>query len=451
MCTDQLLQPRIDGVCVQVKETQLVACDNIAQRLAAVQELTAAKHEVRDTKRMLGQCSDQLTDYKRRLNATETKLSDVTNGPICSKYKQAKTASKSATEQDDNCTRQLVEARASLKNQELKLKNLSSHLTQERERRIAAASAVEECSWHRNRLQRQLVKYATVFSRDSETADEEEQRERKNQGCNCVLQSKYSNKATEKTREPEEQVSSNPSTGDRNSCVRQLAAARENLKVQEKLSKNCSRRLEEERRNKTTATAAAETCELELTKTRRRLDTKTSSLTKCDDHLKEVKRNLNMMSSARDQCAVDLMTEKESTRQLTEQDRQSTKDLSSKLTKCSKELTKSAYTIHWMTPQLSRCSDNIAKARSEIQSLTVRLSDANTAKRRNPKKLKEINRRQSSDKQRRQSRPDSAFPTLRDLLSIFAYHLVPWLVFRAYNLILNHTAEEVPTFRRHYW
>ena len=312
----------VDCLCVQVKETQLVACDNLAQRLEEnVLKLTSARYEVRDAKRMLGECSDQLVDHKRRLNAAETKLSDVTNGPICSKYKQDKAASKSATEQDGNCTRQLVEARASLKNQELRLKNLSSHLIRERERRMTADSMAEECSRHRNWLQKQLEEYATLFSRDSAAAAEEQQRQRKNRGCDCVLQPKDTNKATDKTREPEQQVTaSNSSTRDRESCVRQLAEVRENLKVQEKLSKNCSRRLEQERRNKTTATAAAETCELELSKTRRRLDTKTSSLTECDDRLKEAKRNLKTMSSAKDQCAADLKAEKESSRRLKEQE-----------------------------------------------------------------------------------------------------------------------------------
>jgi len=301
-------------------------------------------------------------------------------------------------------------------------------------------------------LQKQLEGYATLFSRDSAAAAEEQQRQRKNHGCDCILQSIDTNKATDKTREPEQQVTaSNSSTRDRESCVRQLAEVRENLKVQEKLSKNCSRRLEQERRNKTTATAAAETCELELSKTRRRLDTKTSSLTECDDRLKEAKRNLKTM----DQCAADLKADKESSRRLKEQERQSTKDLSSKLTKCSEELTRSADSVRWMTPQLGKCSENLVKLRGEVQSLNGRLTDAHDVcdtvienlKRRHQKQLEDVifSNQQFCDQQR--SWLDSAaVQTLIDMLSVST--LVPlytivfiWLAIGAYKLILLLTSQ----------
>ena len=70
----------------------------------------------------------------------------------------------SANEECDNCTRQLTEARANLKAQEVTSKNCSRHLTKERSDRIAAAASAEECSGDLSQSQFRLELQTSILA-----------------------------------------------------------------------------------------------------------------------------------------------------------------------------------------------------------------------------------------------------------------------------------------------
>ena len=375
------------GVCIcilmQAKETQLIACNNLAERLEdETMKLTAARYEIRDPLRRRNDCSEQLTATKHVLNFTEIKLkdtNDVLNRTKADKCKQTKAASNSATEKDSGCIRQLAEAQSSLRAKETTLRNVSSHLTQEHKAKISAAATAEECSLHRKWLQQRLEEYMVLLSQDSVAKGELV--DTKKRGCNCEDTNPCFH-ATESGKDKstnliEKVVIPYSSTEKDGNCTQELKEARADLKTQKVVSRNCSRHLAEERKNKTKATATADACARQLKDSRYSLELKTSTLSKCSTQLKEARKKLTSESFALERCTNDLSASKmeRASAGVNQRDSAKLKDVLAKLTKCSEELATAGETVRWNTKQHNKCAENLVASRGEVQVLTTRLSD----------------------------------------------------------------------------
>lgn len=381
-----LLEDR-SSAALKVKETQLFACNDFAERLEESSlKLATARFEIRNTLRTLNDCSDQLAETKHTLHATEIKLkdaNDVLSRTKVDKCKLAKAASNSATkEEDSSCTRQLAEARANLKTKETMLKNVSSHMTQEREDKLLAAATAEECSLHRKWLQQRLEEYMIGLPQDpmiavkGELPPETENRDCSCEDTNAVLRTTET--GADKTTNRVEKVTNPNSSSERagSDCSRQLTEARADLKTRETLSRNCSRRLARERESRTKATRTAEACARQLNRSRCRPE---PTARECDARLNDTRKNLSAASDALKQCVNDLSASKEAERTVVRDcgKRQSAKlkDVSAKLTKCDEELATAAETLRWKTKQNNKCAENLVQARGEVQSLTTQLTD----------------------------------------------------------------------------
>ena len=348
--------------------------------------MTAARYEAREMKRLLKDCSDQLAATKQTLHTAEKKLKDsseVRNGTEYTREKigePVKATLDSATTEDSDCVRQLMEASANLQHQQMTLENCSSHLVQVRKDELTATATAKECSVHVKWLQQRLEEYMQ---------GEAEKDGLGKLGCNCGRRSKESKNVTnafrtteyrcDNNKEPVETgVNSDSANEQGGNCISQLTEARANLKTQEMWLRNCSSNLTQERKDKLSAAATAEECARQLNQSQHRLKVKTATLNQCQNQLKETHKNATTISSALEHCGKDLISRQKVEQAGRKERSTKMKGESAKLANCTEKLTTALDTVRWNTEQKNRCAESLVKARGEVQSLTTRLSETRT-------------------------------------------------------------------------
>jgi len=290
-------------VYVQAKETRLVVCNNLAERLEeSTLKLRTARFEIRDMRRTLNSCSDRLTATTHALNASEVKLKDAiemlnqTQGG--GEREHTKAASNSAVREDSSCTEQLAEVLAYLKAKERMLIS-----PREQEDKLLATTTAEECSLDRKGLRRGVEENVVPLSPDPGKAGLPERK--KQRRCNCEDMNAVSGAAEsggDKTTNRQEKVPSLLAEKYAN-CSRQLTEARAERTTREKMFRNCSARLAEERENRTKAAATDRACSRQLDELRRRLELEAASHSECDARLKDAETNFRAFASdAEERC-----------------------------------------------------------------------------------------------------------------------------------------------------
>jgi len=357
---------------MQAKETQLIACNNLAEILEdKTMKLTAARYEIRDPLRRRNDCSEQLTATKHVLNSTEIKLkdtNDVLNRTKADKCKQTKAASNSATEKDSGCIRQLAVAQSSLRAKETALRNVSSHLTQEHEAKLSAAATAEECSLHRKWLQQRLEEYMVFLSQDSVAKGE--LLDTKKRGCNCKDKNPCFH-ATESGKDKttnlvEKVVIPYSSTEKDGNCTQELKEARADLKTRKVVSRNCSRHLAEERKNKTKATATADAC-AQCTPIKRfaiqsGIEDLNAEQVQYPTEKGPEEINIRVVRSGTLHQRLDASKMERASagvKDYSERESAKLKYMLAKLTECSEELATAGETVRWKTKQHNKCAENL--------------------------------------------------------------------------------------------
>ena len=296
--------PILYVVYVQAKETRLVVCNNLAERLEeSTLKLRTARFEIRDMRRTLNSCSDRLTATTHALNASEVKLKDAiemlnqTQGG--GEREHTKAASNSAVGEDSSCTEQLAEVLPYLKAKKERM--LIS--PQEQEDKLLATTTAEECSLDRKGLRRGVEENVVPLSPDPGKAGLPERK--KQRRCNCEDMNAVSDAAEsggDKTTNRQEKVPSLLAEKYAN-CSRQLTEARAERTTRGKMFRNCSARLAEERENRTKDAATARACSRQLGELRRRLELEAASHSECDARLKDAETNFRAFASdAEERC-----------------------------------------------------------------------------------------------------------------------------------------------------
>lgn len=354
-------------------------------------KLQTARYDVRDTGRMLNECSEQLAATEKALNTTAANLKDANNkilNKICGEAKPGEMVeekSDSETKTCSDCNFRLREAWLDEQDHKVMVKECQSHLAQAREDNRTASATARECLHQRNQLQKRL-KGCELLIQDLRLQDpvaKEEQPEVRNQGCECISQSTESKKGKDATKRsvgkssvPKERVATTDLADKQaNMCVQQLKEVTANLTILETTLENCSSHLKQERADKSTVAERDEDCKRELSRSRDRLEKEGGSLIQCENQLKQTRSEL---SNAMKQCPDGSKSKPnapESGLKDSNNDRPSSKsrDETAKLTRCNEELRTATDTIRWKTNQMEKCAENLVQARGKVQSLSASL------------------------------------------------------------------------------